>query len=180
MATNLRGATTDSARPGLPLPLEIVIKIVKHCEDYTKLADDVADDDYAYAYTYDKDKYEPYYDEDDDTVLPPWMIFSKSAKFDIRNVRLVCKQFEQASTPSFGTLIGDRAFRFTRTGIQDLRNIAANEALVPWMKALTFETVELVESQCPAGREHNHYQVTGSRKMYHREATNFDEALESL
>jgi hypothetical protein len=67
-----------------------------------------------------------------------WVTVSRSAKTDICNIRLVCKQFRSAAYESFGTILGRRRFRLTRVGREDLRAISRNGGLAPWVRALTF------------------------------------------
>jgi hypothetical protein len=55
----------------------------------------------------------------------------------------MCKQFRSASSESFDTMLGDRRFRLTETGIQDLQDISRVKELVPWIKTLTFGTAQL-------------------------------------
>jgi hypothetical protein len=67
-----------------------------------------------------------------------WVTVSRSAKTDICNIRLVCKQFRSAAYESFGAILGRRRFRLTRLGREDLRAISRNGGLAPWVRALTF------------------------------------------
>jgi hypothetical protein len=55
----------------------------------------------------------------------------------------MCKQFRSASSESFDTMLGDRRFRLTETGIQDLQDISRVKELVPCIKTLTFGTAQL-------------------------------------
>ncbi|KAH7390780.1 hypothetical protein DE146DRAFT_766851 [Phaeosphaeria sp. MPI-PUGE-AT-0046c] len=72
-----------------------------------------------------------------------WLRVAKSAKEDICNVRSVCKSFRETSVSSFAMILGDRYFRLTSTGLQDLQGIAAVEGLAPWIKALTFGSADV-------------------------------------
>lgn len=76
---------------------------------------------------------EEYRQAQDRVMTPQWMAASKSATIDICNIRLVCRQFEQASIATFGTLIGDRPFRFTDSGMRNLREISVVDVLSPWI-----------------------------------------------
>jgi hypothetical protein len=76
-----------------------------------------------------------------------WTTAPASVKQDIRIVSLVCKQFRSASFESFGTILGERRFRLTETGLQDLQDILKVKELVPWIKTLTFGTAQLSQSR---------------------------------
>lgn len=62
--------------------------------------------------------------------------------------------------------------------MQDLRRIAANDALLPWIKTLTFEPVALVQRQCPSHRRHYHYEFAGRLSGIATETTDVDDALQ--
>jgi hypothetical protein len=76
-----------------------------------------------------------------------WPTAPASVKQDICIVSLVCKQFRSASFESFGTILGERRFRLTETGLQDLQDILKVKELVPWIKTLTFGTAQLSQSR---------------------------------
>jgi hypothetical protein len=76
-----------------------------------------------------------------------WTTALASVKQDIFIVSLVCKQFRSASFESFGTILGERRFRLTETGLQDLQDILKVKELVPWIKTLTFGTAQLSQSR---------------------------------
>jgi hypothetical protein len=119
----------------LPLPLELVTHIIKRCAEYDITED--PNDRYGYflAYKNADDRYEQH--------QVSWTNAPASVKQDICNVRLMCKQFRSASSESFDTMLGDRRFRLTETGIQDLQDISRVKELVPWIKTLTFGTAQL-------------------------------------
>lgn len=119
-------------RPGLPLPMEVVIAIVEHCEDF----------DWPYKDANPHPQYSAgladFHYGDDYAV--PWITIPPNAKRDICSIRLVCAQFKDASYASFGNILGDRRFRLTKTGLADLQGISANQRLAPCIKTLTFGT----------------------------------------
>lgn len=84
MAANLTGATMDSSGPGLPLPLELVIKVVEQCEEYFRPGEEDA-----------CGWEERYPDQKLHIALrgPIWMILSRSATNTILTIRQVCRQF---------------------------------------------------------------------------------------
>jgi hypothetical protein len=125
-----------AAPTGLPLPLELVVYIVKCCAGY----DSEEDPDTRYEYFSGGREFFGYEDyEATWTIAPYW------TKQDICSIRLVCKQFRTASLESFGTVLGDRRFRITETGLRELQDIKAVKELVPWIKTLTFGTAELFD-----------------------------------
>lgn len=72
-----------------------------------------------------------------------WNTTLITARQDICNIRLVTKQLRGASHESFAIVLGDRRVRLTKTGLSDLRSMAVNEDLVPWIRILTFGTAQL-------------------------------------
>jgi hypothetical protein len=125
-----------AALAGLPLPLELVVFIVKCCAEYDS-------EDPETRYVYFKGGREVVGCED---YQATWTIAPYSTKEDVCSIHLVCKQFRTASIESFGTLLGDRRFRITETDLWDLRDIKAVKELVPWIKTLTFGTAELFDN----------------------------------
>jgi hypothetical protein len=67
-----------------------------------------------------------------------WLEHTKASRQDICNFRLVCHRFRSASFSSFGELLGDRTFRLTKVGIEDLQAISAVASLQPYIRTLTF------------------------------------------
>jgi hypothetical protein len=67
-----------------------------------------------------------------------WTIHTAASRRDSRNFRLVCHRFRCASIPSLGEVLGDRKFRFTKVGIEDLQAISADASLRPYIQMLTF------------------------------------------
>jgi hypothetical protein len=110
LTTSTTPSTVALSPAGLPLPLELVIEIVKYCEHHEE----------ANGTSHGTDPQQS------------WMSLSKSAKEDICNVRLVCKQLPTAAFESFGKTLGHHRFRVTQTGLQDLRDITSVIELVPW------------------------------------------------
>jgi hypothetical protein len=128
-----------SITPGLPLPMELVVHIVKHCEEY-----DSPNDSYVgFLVPQSRGVYGHVALEERKT----WTTISWSTKRDIINIRSVCKQLKDASFQSFGKILGDRKFRLTKAGLQDLRDIGEVKQLVPWIKTLTFGSAQLRNPQ---------------------------------
>jgi hypothetical protein len=126
---------TRAPLTGLPLPLELTVNIVKCCAEY-ELAEDPNDRyEYFLAYENTEDRFGEH--------QMSWTTALASVKQDICNVRLVCKQFRIAAYESFGTILGERRFRLTKTGLQDLQDILKVKELVPWIRTLTFGTAQL-------------------------------------
>jgi hypothetical protein len=127
--------TMASATPGLPLPLELVIRIVNYCAEY-----DPPDD------TYDH-----FVLQQNNGVYPvpfvhriTWPTTPWPASQNVIRVRLVCKQFRDASFQEFGKILGHRKFRLTKSDLKFLREIGQMEQLVPWIKTLTFGSARML------------------------------------
>jgi hypothetical protein len=120
--------------------MELVTKIVKHCEEYDWPWDPKGM--YMQAQNAINGCYEHH---KRDSVL--WATARECTPQDICSVRLVCKQFKIASLESFGAILGHRRFRLTKIGLQDLHNISEITELVPWIKTLTFGTAQIDYSQ---------------------------------
>jgi hypothetical protein len=122
---------------GLPLPMEVVIKIVQHCEEYDWLDDPEA------MFMGEQDN--PHWYTGDNENRGTWKTATKSTKQDIRNVRLVCRQLKTGSLESFGAILGERIFRLTKIDLEDLFDIGKTAELLPWIKTLTFGTAQLCQ-----------------------------------
>jgi hypothetical protein len=123
---------------GLPLPLELVMRIVNYCTEYDP----------------PEDKYDDFVMRQDSGVYNwtsydrmTWSTIPWPAHQNVIRVRLVCKQFRDAFFQEFGKIMGDRKFRLTKTGLQDLREIGEMEQLVPWIKTLTFGSACMRDAQ---------------------------------
>lgn len=113
------------ATSSIPLPMELVIEIIKSFEDRDMSDDPAAEHQELGAREAAKDSV-------------PWLTASKSMKEDIINIRLVCKQFRDAAYESFARILSDRIFRWTRVGLGDLKGIAAQDNLTSWVRTITF------------------------------------------
>ncbi|KAH5130959.1 hypothetical protein HBH70_185460 [Parastagonospora nodorum] len=69
-----------------------------------------------------------------------WLIHTVASRRDICNFRLVSRKFYNSSFPSFGETLGDRVFRITQTGLEDLFAIASTTSLRPHVRKLTLGT----------------------------------------
>lgn len=111
MASNLRIDITGSATPALPLPLELVIKVLKYCKEYEWPNNDDREDkengDHENDGGHNQDEYttrttritmsttisdkdfadEEYRQAQDLIMTVQWMAASKSATIDICNIR---------------------------------------------------------------------------------------------
>jgi hypothetical protein len=67
-----------------------------------------------------------------------WLDYTRASRQDICNFRLVCHSFRNGSLSTFGNLLGDRTFRLTKVGIEDLQAISASTSLRPYIQTLTF------------------------------------------
>lgn len=71
-----------TSRPGLPLPLKLIVEIFKHCEEYG-WPEGV---DAEYAGVADPTSYNPVYPEG-----LTWITATNASKANICNIRVVCK-----------------------------------------------------------------------------------------
>jgi len=117
------------------LPIELVIDIVKACVEYDRTNDS---DTQCAALQASRTGYAP-----NDAERPVWNSPPVSAKKDVCNIRLVCKQFRDAAYESFGLILGYRRFRLTRIGREDLVAVGSNRNLAPWIQGLTFGCAQL-------------------------------------
>lgn len=136
------------------------MKIIKHCERHNWPEGQHAD--------HTEPCYSPDTYEVDDKYHLTWLIPFKSAVDDICNVRQVCKTMNAAAFESFGTMLGARHFRFSETSLQDLQDIAANTALTPYIKSLTFASTVFTEWQCrrSATKPHEHVRLKPGPKIW--------------
>jgi hypothetical protein len=67
-----------------------------------------------------------------------WHFHTKASREAICNFRLVCRRFGHASVSNFGELLGDRRFRLTKVGLEDLQAMSAVASLQPHIRTLTF------------------------------------------
>jgi hypothetical protein len=67
-----------------------------------------------------------------------WLDYTRASRQDICGFRLVCHSFRNGSISTFGNLLGDRTFRLTQVGIEDLQAISAMTSLRPYIRTLTF------------------------------------------
>lgn len=67
-----------------------------------------------------------------------WLKHTAESRRDICNFRLVSRKLCSESFKTFGELLGDRVFRMTKVGLEDLEAISAVNALRPHIRTLTF------------------------------------------
>jgi hypothetical protein len=135
MDDDVNDNTMASATPGLPLPLELVMRIVKFCTEH-----DPPNDPYDHFVLQHNSRVyaEPF------VRRITWPAMPWPAYRIVIRLRLVCKQFRDASFQEFGKILGDRKFRLTKTDLKKLREIGQMEQLVPWIKTLTFGSARML------------------------------------
>jgi hypothetical protein len=67
-----------------------------------------------------------------------WLVHTNASVRDICDFRLVCSKLRDSSLRSFGDILGDRVFRFTVVGLQDLQAMSKTVKLRPHIQTLTF------------------------------------------
>jgi hypothetical protein len=67
-----------------------------------------------------------------------WLVHTKASVRDISKFRLVCGKLRDSSLRSFGDILGDRVFRFTEVGLQDLQAMSNTVKLRHHIQTLTF------------------------------------------
>lgn len=69
-----------------------------------------------------------------------WLTHLPSSRQDICNFRLVCSKFHSSSLRTFGEILGDHIFRWTKVGMEDLQALSDHKPLKPYIRTLTFGT----------------------------------------
>jgi len=72
------------------------------------------------------------YDED-----LTWIKLGINCRSSILNARTALRKLYDGSSKVFAKLLGDRTFRFTQVGTEDLDNIGHDARLVPYVTTLT-------------------------------------------
>jgi hypothetical protein len=67
----------------------------------------------------------------------PWILLTAGARSAIIDSRLSCRKLHAGSIKTFATLLGDRIFRFTKVGTEDLRSIGQHVKIRPYITTLT-------------------------------------------
>lgn len=119
------------------LPIEIVILVFENLEDldlaptpYSRFTEDPADQ-----LVYGDDRNNIYHKIGRSNC---WVNLTQGSYADILNARLAFSVLYHASHKSFAKLLGDRRFRLTNIGFQDLILVSRNKNLIPHIKTLTF------------------------------------------
>lgn len=73
-------------------------------------------------------------------IVGGWSNFCENVRPDICNFRLVNRKFHDSSFASFGNILGHRAFRITKVGLEDLQAISSIARLRPHIRTLAFGT----------------------------------------
>ena len=110
------------------VPLEIISAIVEQLEQLT-----ISDDAFSHSTETFKDG------------PVSWLSHTVESRQDVRKFRLVCRKFYNGSFKSFGKILGDRKFRITKVGLQDLKGIAKVKGLVPYIQILTFGNARFID-----------------------------------
>lgn len=112
------------------LPLELVAMVMERLVEYnlapgryTKYTEEYAE--------------EPCFQGRSIDPITNWVKLTGEARMAILNARLSCWKLHAASSTSFATLLGDRKFRYTKTGLDDPEHVAQQTALVPHITTLT-------------------------------------------
>jgi len=74
-----------------------------------------------------------------------WLVQTVESRRDICNFRLVSRKFYNSSFPTFSELLGDRVFRITQSGLEDLFAICSTTSLPLHIRKLTFGTFRFEE-----------------------------------
>ncbi|KAL5117269.1 hypothetical protein ACEQ8H_004828 [Pleosporales sp. CAS-2024a] len=67
-----------------------------------------------------------------------WLVHTINSRSDICNFRLVSRKFCASSLSTFGHVLGDRVFRISRVGLEDMHDISQAESLRHHISGLTF------------------------------------------
>jgi hypothetical protein len=67
-----------------------------------------------------------------------WLVHTKASIRDVSKFRIVCSKLRESSLRSFGNILGDRVFRFTEVGLQDLQAMSNTVKLRHHIQTLTF------------------------------------------
>jgi hypothetical protein len=70
-------------------------------------------------------------------MVTSWMMFTECTRLAVLSARLSCRKLYAASSKAFATLLGDRTFRLTEVGTNDLRAIGQDARLTPYVTSLT-------------------------------------------
>jgi hypothetical protein len=70
-------------------------------------------------------------------MVTSWMMFTECTRLAVLSARLSCRKLYAASSKAFATLLGDRTFRLTEVGTNDLRAIGQDTRLTPYVTSLT-------------------------------------------
>ena len=133
MATQI---VVSNAPPDTPLsvmdntPLEIAAMITDNLLEY-----DLAPTPNAKYSEQPTDKLKLAFD-DEETLT--WVTFSEESRNHILNAREASRKLFDSSFRAFAALLGDRRFRVTPVGFEDLEAISNNTALIPYITTLTF------------------------------------------
>jgi len=74
-----------------------------------------------------------------------WLTHTAHSRNDICGFRLLSRKCYASSSQVFGELLGDRIFRITKVGVDDLRALAKQETLSPNIRTLTFGNAQFDE-----------------------------------
>lgn len=74
-----------------------------------------------------------------------WLTFTEESILAILEARLSCSKLYHASTQTFAKVLGNRTFRYTKCGMEDLLNISQRVDLVPYMTTLTIGLAGLID-----------------------------------
>jgi hypothetical protein len=69
-----------------------------------------------------------------------WLVHTVGSRQDICDFRLVCRKFYNSSFHTFGELLGNKVFRITPTGLEDLQAISNMARMRPYIRRLTWGT----------------------------------------
>ncbi|KAF2820185.1 hypothetical protein CC86DRAFT_118126 [Ophiobolus disseminans] len=67
-----------------------------------------------------------------------WLTHTSLSRRDICSFRLVCQKCHSSSLRTFGELLGDRVFRWTKVGMKDIQALSDHAPLKPYIRTLTF------------------------------------------
>jgi hypothetical protein len=70
-------------------------------------------------------------------VTVSWNTLTADTRSHVLTARLACRKLYHASNASFAKVLGDRKFRYTKTGIQDLQHFGLEDDLYLYIRTLT-------------------------------------------
>ncbi|KAH7390776.1 hypothetical protein DE146DRAFT_142788 [Phaeosphaeria sp. MPI-PUGE-AT-0046c] len=112
------------------LPFELLSVIFEHLQEWNTI-------DQPFSYLTETSRYS---DQSDG-----WLVHTTASRENICNFRLMGRKYRSSSVSAFGGLLGNRVFRLTKVGLDDLKAISSVAALRPYIDTLTFGSAQFAE-----------------------------------